>query len=43
MKWIPRNYQKNAARFLLQNPAAALLRDPGLGQNNALQAARDVV
>jgi len=34
MKWQPRNYQKRAVRWLLQNPEAALFLEPGLGKTS---------
>jgi len=34
-KWTPRKYQKRMVRFLVDNPAGALLADPGLGKTSA--------
>lgn len=37
--WQPHRYQKNAVKFLLQNAAAALFLDPGLGKTSITLAA----
>lgn len=42
-KWNPRNYQKRGAKFLLENAAAMLLLDPGLGKTAITLAAIKVL
>ena len=39
MRWTPRNYQLEAAKFMLERPAAGLLLAPGLGKTSTTLAA----
>jgi len=34
VKWIPRDYQKTAIKYLLKNPQSGLFLDPGLGKTS---------
>jgi SNF2 family DNA or RNA helicase len=43
VKFKPHNYQKKAIKFMLQNPAAALLLEPGLGKTVSVLSALDIL
>ncbi len=43
MKWVPHQYQERALKFVLENPAAGLLLDPGLGKSSVMLAALKVL
>lgn len=38
-RWVPHSYQKKAAKWLVEHPAAALFLDPGLGKTSITLAA----
>lgn len=42
-KWVPKNHQKRAVKFLVQHPGAALFMDPGLGKTSSVLAALKVL